>query len=283
MKPINYLFLIFFSILCWVSHLLIATIGGNLIYRYIGYGVICFFIPLFLFFKYINFSRKVLCFIIIPLLFNLLVSIHSTLKGGYTLPLGLIGVISVITAYYISKYYKKHIILNSFLFLFCLIISSYLYANWVLGWKKEITNERINKNIIIKNQFNQIVDLSKASSKVIVLDLWSSTCGVCFKEFPKFEKQYLKYKKDPKVELYSLNLPLRRDTSINIKAMINNYKFAKLYAQGLDSWEKLNVKSVPLIVILDKKGTIRFKGSMNTNKYMFYNNFNSLIEKLKNE
>ncbi len=85
------------------------------------------------------------------------------------------------------------------------------------------------------------------------------------------------------MELYSLNLPYKRDSVVDVKRMIKKYSFDKLYANNLESWNILDNHSVPKIIMIGKKGNVRYKGSMNTNKYLFYNNFHSLIEKLKNE
>jgi len=38
------------------------------------------------------------------------------------------------------------------------------------------------------------VQLDTVKNKLIVLDFWTTTCGVCFKSFPDYEKIYLKYK-----------------------------------------------------------------------------------------
>ncbi|MGB0892161.1 MAG: TlpA family protein disulfide reductase [Flavobacteriaceae bacterium] len=281
----DYLFLILSSIFSFLSHFLIVIIGvtNNLVFRYLFYGLVCFFIPLFFLLRYKQFHKIVFYFFLPPLLFNIIVSIHATISGSHILPLGIIGLFSLIFAYLISKKKSKSIIIVSSFFIIFMSLSSYGYANWLYGWEVKIINNKISNKTLIYNESGEIVDLSLKSNKVIVLDLWSRTCGSCFKKFPEFEEQYLKYKNDTLVEFHSLNLPLKDDNTNKIKKLLINYSFSKLYANDLKSWKELNVKSVPLIIVLDKRGEIRFKGALNTRKYMFYNNLNNIIEKLKNE
>ncbi|MGY0407820.1 MAG: TlpA family protein disulfide reductase [Polaribacter sp.] len=126
-------------------------------------------------------------------------------------------------------------------------------------------------------------DIKEKRGKVIVFDLWYSSCGICFKEFPEFEKLSKEYKNDSLVELYTLNLPLKRDSIASMKNMLKSYNFKKLYSSNLDSFKILNNRTVPKIIIVDKKGNVSYKGGLNTHKFAIYKRIRSLINNLKNE
>lgn len=279
---LNFIIISILSIFCFLFHFLIYSIGYNdLIIRVLASGIVYLLIPYWLYTKFNQ--KKVFYIFLIPTLFLLGVTIHSAYSGGVQfLALGVINVFSLILSMYIyNNKFKKTML---FLGLFVIFLLTYLYANWLYGRNSlPVQGESFPTQLSIQNENGVPISIQDKKGKVIVLDLWSSTCGVCFKKFPEFEKQYSIYKDDEKVELYTLYLPLKRDTSVVIQDLQKKYHFPKLYTYEFKSWDILNINSVPHYIIIDKKGKIRFRGMINTNKYLFYNNFNRLIEKLRNE
>lgn len=143
-------------------------------------------------------------------------------------------------------------------------------------------NTSFPKDLVLKDESGNVYNLENDKGKIIVLDLWSSSCGVCFKKFPDFEFQKEKYKNDHNVKFYSLNLRLKRDSKIDLKKYTEKYSFKTLYADE-KSWKILNNQTVPKLLIIDKNSNIVYKGTMHEKWYHFYKNFNSIINKLKNE
>lgn len=285
MKNLSYLYIIILSIICFSTQLIFASFfDGNALYRYLPNAFVYFFIPL-LTLKKLDISKKriTLFIFLFPAIFTFSVSVYALITERYfvTIPISLFGIISLLSAYYIHdlKMYKKY---SSVYFLMALF-SFYLYSSWLIGNDENISNSEFTDDLEIIDSDNNAFSLENNKGKVLVFDLWSSSCGICFKEFPEFQELYKTYKDDPKVELIALNLPLKRDSTINVRKMIENYNFKKLYSQNLKSWDILDNNSVPKIIMLDKNGIIRFKGNINTNKLIVYNNFHYLIEKYKNE
>ncbi|OYQ50513.1 hypothetical protein CHU92_00060 [Flavobacterium cyanobacteriorum] len=99
--------------------------------------------------------------------------------------------------------------------------------------------------------------------ETIVLDVWTTSCATCIKEFPKFQKVATSYK-NHKVKFYSLNFPLRRDTQNYINKFTEQYTFKKLIADRT-TVEKLNIKYFPQYIII-KNNKIQYIGSLNINK-----------------
>ena len=284
MKNINYYHVIILSVVSFSLQLILASFFNDILYRYLSNAIVYFVVPIFIFRKIdVNKKGKALLIFLLPAIFTFSVSIHAFINQDHlsTMPMSIIGIISLFSAYYIHNS-KRYIKYSSFFFLM-ILFSFYIYCNWLIGSDENITNSKFTDELNLIDSENNAFSIEKNKGKVLVFDLWSSSCGICFKEFPEFEELYNKYKDDPKVELIVLNLPLKRDSTLNVRKMIEKYSFKKLYSQNLKSWDLLDNNTVPKIIMLDKKGNVRFKGNMNTNKFIVYNNFHSLIEKYKNE
>ena len=167
-----------------------------------------------------------------------------------------------------------------------IVIQSFLgflfMVNWINyhGYSKGFTVKEFPKTLIIDNN-NLNVNFDSKTIKII--DVWSSSCGICIKKFPDFEQLKEKYKEDNEVTFYALNLPLKRDSIIDVKKYTSKYSFKSLYAKDLDAWNQLQIKGVPQFLILNKSNKIVYQGSLNSKWYDFYNNFDVLIKTLKNE
>ncbi|WP_290700939.1 TlpA disulfide reductase family protein [Lacinutrix sp.] len=175
---------------------------------------------------------------------------------------------------------------NSYYLFFYTIIFVFLTVFGMPNWINYISDVEnpINKpfpELSIKDINNNSFFFKK--DKVIIIDLWSSSCGICIKKFPEYEKLMLKYKEDDRVRFYTLNLPLARDSLIDIKSYVRDYEFNSLFVVDDDSRKKLDNKSVPKLLIVDKLNKIVYKGSLNDKWYEFYNDIDDLIEKHVNE
>ena len=138
------------------------------------------------------------------------------------------------------------------------------------------TNEKSPKIELLTNN-NQLVQLDTIQNKIIVLDFWTTSCGVCFKQFPDFEKIYLSYKNNPNIAIYSVNIPIKKDTLSKTKNLVKKlaYKFPTLYANSSEISKKFGFNTYPHCVIL-KNGKVRYNGRLEVAT-------NVKIHNLKNE
>ena len=143
------------------------------------------------------------------------------------------------------------------------------------------TNEAFD-GISLINKNKESIELDK--SKIIVLDFWTTSCGICFKKFPDLEKYYLEFKNNPNVEFYSINVPLKRDEFSKVVKLVDdlNYKFPTLYATSIKEVENLGIYAYPHLLII-KNGKLRYDGRLETDKYIFVNHLKSEINKLIRE
>lgn len=135
------------------------------------------------------------------------------------------------------------------------------------------------------NYLESEIRLDTIKNTIIVLDFWTTNCGVCFKKFPDFEKSYLNYKNNPDVIFYTVNIPVKRDTLGLANKMIGkyNYQFPKLFATSDTIPKQLGFNKYPHNIIL-KNGKIRFNGSFSINdKDIFLYKLENEIERFLNE
>lgn len=179
---------------------------------------------------------------------------------------------------------KKIIIIPLSIFLFYLA-NIYAY-NTIFIY---ISNINAEKNIIFPkvNFVNyKNVKINFSNDKIIVLDFWSTTCGICFDKFPDFERTYNKYKNNKNLEFYVVNVPIeRRDKFENTIKILDSigYKFPKLYAKSSIEIEKqLHFNTFPHLIII-KNGKIRYDGMFETKSNTFIFSVESEIENLQKE
>lgn len=121
-------------------------------------------------------------------------------------------------------------------------------------------------------------------SKIIVLDFWNTSCSICFEQFPHIESVFKKFKSNPNVNLYSVNVPLKRDSLPETKKLVKQlgYEFPTLYAQTIEDVENLGIYSYPTILIV-KDGQVRFSGNFVINKSIAFGSLEEEINFLLNE
>lgn len=99
--------------------------------------------------------------------------------------------------------------------------------------------------------------------QLILLDFWTTTCGVCFEKFPDLQKVYDEHKDDDRVAIYSVNVKVRRDTIPQLaETMISerNYTFPVYFAnEGIDT--QFNVWAYPTAILI-KNDTIIGRGGI---------------------
>lgn len=271
----SYLFLVYclLGILAWGNHdwLLFSMLVSTFIISFIVYKNN----------KTGNYL-KISLLLGIPLIIILLVKSLLTIDFSRSLPYIIFIPISIYLSFLYFK--KKHLyipLLSSLLFS---LVSFVLFPTYFIYYH----NRTAEKNIIFKN-----VDLINASgkpieldeNKIIVLDFWSTDCSICYKKFPGLQATFDKYKNNKNVEIYSVNVPLKRDSfSKTIKILDSiGYTFPKLYAVSNEQIANvLHINAFPhLIIVKNKK--IRYDGMLVTEKTTLLYNIESEIEKLISE
>ncbi|MDE3743994.1 TlpA family protein disulfide reductase [Maribacter polysaccharolyticus] len=165
------------------------------------------------------------------------------------------------------------------------IFSSFVFLENVIVYSSNI-GARVNKvyrpiTLIDKNR--DTIELNK--EKIIVLDFWTTSCKICYEKFPNFEKNFLLYKDDNRVQFYSVNVPLKNNNFKKTVTIVENlgYDFPTIYASSEEEVnEVLDINSYPKLIIL-AKGNIRYNGRFESDAHIFIGNFKNELRKLLNE
>ena len=144
----------------------------------------------------------------------------------------------------------------------------------------------INKQLpLVKfiNKDKETFTLSK--DKIVVLDFWSTSCGICYKKFPEFEKMYQQYKDNPNIEFYAIHVSYERDKFEKVIKLLDKYEYNFPLIYSIDSKsveDKLEVRHFPTTILI-KNSVIRYKGFLVTNKNVITGNTIRQLESLLNE
>lgn len=242
------------------------------------------FIISFQVFKRTKFETYLASSIFLGLPFVLMMLIACLLNSDFSR--GLPYIIFLPLSIYLALLYFKHRKIY-FLFASCLLftlISFVVFPTYFVGY----ANQNAEKKVIFKNV--RFVDstgktVNIVNNKIVVLDFWTTDCSVCFKKFPDFQKTFEKYRTNKNIELYSVNVPVRRDKfSKTIKILDSlGYSFPKLYAQSSYEIESvLHINAFPHLLII-RNGIVRYDGMLVTEKTTLLYNVESEIDKLLKE
>jgi thiol-disulfide isomerase/thioredoxin len=137
---------------------------------------------------------------------------------------------------------------------------------------------------IFKDLSNKIIPAEELKGKVILFDLWNVGCGSCIKKFPELEALYKKYKADSLVRVLAVNVPLQgRNNLEHVKKLVNRYSFSNLIFQDQETGTSFIKNGVPLVLIFDKKMKCRYAGQLFTDKNVFIDNSERILNNLRNE
>ncbi|WP_420571984.1 TlpA family protein disulfide reductase [Kordia sp.] len=122
----------------------------------------------------------------------------------------------------------------------------------------------------------------KFDKEMTVIDLWTTSCGVCFEEFPIFEKLKQDFEGNDNVQFYSANVPLKNDTREKTLATIKtlNYDYETVFAEKFEMIrDSLGISGFPHLLII-KDDTIRYLGDMETDRKIVLTNTKDVIHNL---
>jgi thiol-disulfide isomerase/thioredoxin len=246
---------IFISLTPLVFHILLGGFMIDIREATFILGIACYF------FGFLVKSKKELLFAIVA--YFSIAFFLFLIEGGELIYFFFIMKVFFLIAI-ISGYYSKKTKFKALIF-------PIAFSVFMLYGFKDYHSLLMGRNYIVKKKLPNITLFNEASQKVnfniknklLVLDFWSSACGSCIEAFPDFERTALKYKDDPNIVFYSINIPVRKETmeeNISIVKSQYNYKFNKLYSKDFSTCDSLGFRKFPTLVIA-KNGVIYYQGS----------------------
>lgn len=283
----NWLIVLLITAVSLTSSLLSGAL--NWINQFIICGVSYFLVGL-IYQKNFRVSRLIYGSIaIVPFLsiYTMHVLLHNLL---HIYPIAFLPLIAVFSGLIINRLFtngmpKSGIIARVSAGIAIIVILGYFgMPNWLAYTLSEKSPDKFPApSILLTNINGDSFNLSNQSGKILVLDFWSSGCGICFKKFPDFDKLKQKYEDETDIVFYGVNLIHPREELSSVKKTVHllPYSFTTLYTDHNSARqirELLKIDAVPKIVIINKKGEVIFTGDLNTEKYVFIDNIYDVIE-----
>ena len=171
------------------------------------------------------------------------------------------------------------------------LVASVLFIIFGLLFMHNWFSYASNKNAYMRYKFPDIRLYYKNGTKfnkkdfigkITILDFWHKSCGLCFKQFPKVDNFYKSLDTNG-IKLFAVNIPIY-DT-INERKILDetNYTFNKLSLGQTISviTEELRIRGVPIILVIDPEGFVCYEGAFFDDHYIFINNINNILNKIK--
>lgn len=210
-----------------------------------------------------------------------LIMIRLLLLGGYdlyiaitelgSLPfliLHLFGIVSGFLYLRLENPYRLLPFLISFIFAVLFIALrgwSYLAHYHNFGtFTGKINAFELSQKVEGTDQRNTKITNQLFENKIVLLDFWITTCGLCFKEFPQVQTAYDKYKNDSSVAIYTINKPVKENKPNQAFEMIKEegYSFPVVVPTDEKLPEKFGVKGYPTTFVINQTGEIVYKGDI---------------------
>ena len=114
------------------------------------------------------------------------------------------------------------------------------------------------------DQSKNLVTDKDFANKVILLDFWNTSCGVCFQKFPQLQKFYEKHKEDAAISILAVDAPLEDDKEGDAFQAIKEekYTFPVVITKDANLPELFGITGYPTTFVIDQKGNVVFKGSI---------------------
>ena len=127
------------------------------------------------------------------------------------------------------------------------------------------TNSAVEGSVIFQNEHDENVSLKDFEGKYLILDFWSSSCGVCYKKFPEVQKVYDTYKATPEIEVYAVFCRTNKkgETAQTGQQILEErgYTFPSLSMDMDDPiLKEIRVSGFPTVIIFNPKGELIFRG-----------------------
>jgi thiol-disulfide isomerase/thioredoxin len=265
MKKLKFVLLILTSLVLWfltdftfsIQHIGITFFVTSLIYlvvaTLVGFG-------------YLGKQKNIIS--IIFLVPQLLFAIFVALANKALFPFFTPGVLIVCMFNYFFGLLIAFCCRNRKYLLFIFIVG-WLLLVYYLGFKMIALMEFKEYNIVenkdvasfkLLSRDKDTLDSDQLRNKIIVLDFWTTKCGVCYRLFPKIQELADYYHDNKNILIIAVNDGKTDSIEGFQKAKgIDKYTFPFMYDLNKTLHENLNIEAYPITCIIDKKGKLRYR------------------------
>lgn len=157
------------------------------------------------------------------------------------------------------------------LFAICLFVTFGGYGMYVhkinYGTYLGKLNSNINGSLEFNDSRGNLINSHSFRGKYVLLDFWSTSCGVCYRKFPLVENVYNKYKDSQNFSLYGIHCRYEKssESSSTGTSILESkgYTFPCLSIEINEAiLKEIGVDGYPTVIVLDPKGAIVFRGTI---------------------
>ena len=106
---------------------------------------------------------------------------------------------------------------------------------------------------------DKTISTSELRGRVVVLAYWTSWCAQCIQELPQVQRVYERYRNDPRVAIYAVDLGLYGETPEAGRKCLTRHRIDLPVVFDSGSGAKaMGIEGIPVIVLADKTANIRF-------------------------
>ncbi|MCK6650787.1 MAG: TlpA family protein disulfide reductase, partial [Bacteroidia bacterium] len=135
----------------------------------------------------------------------------------------------------------------------------YFAAPWISYEAKtdvEFKNKSVEYQLNSINTSDSILSNTSLKGKVVLLDFWYKSCGVCIRQYPKMEAVFDHFKDNKDVAIYFVNNGLDSTETITEFIKNKNIRIPVLIDKNSLLVKKLKLDGFPAFLLIDKKGVI---------------------------
>ena len=201
--------------------------------------------------------------IVYGLIYLFVVNSYLTLPSSFA---PLVGIAFGLAIFRFNKITKT---LVSFLLL-CVTLWVVLYGYDY--WKHKVAfgtftgkvEKEVSPEFYFVDSRNRIIDGESFGNKMVIFDFWTTSCAICIKKFPLLESYYVKHLNNPNVEIFAVNIPIKRDTIGEAESIIRNrgFTFPLLFTPNDSLYKSFGVIVVPTVVVIGADKKIIYRGEL---------------------
>jgi thiol-disulfide isomerase/thioredoxin len=176
-----------------------------------------------------------------------------------------LGIIFAVIIVNLRKVYK--IASTLIIILGSLWVTFFGYNYWMNklnnGSFSGLVSEHLLKDYSFYNKDGSRLRSDDINNKIVVLDFWSTSCGICFRKFPLLNEKYNKYKVNSSIKIFAVNIPVKRDSANTPFKILEEAKYDFPVIVDRDSFaiKFLKIQAVPQVIIF-RNDTIFFRGDI---------------------
>jgi thiol-disulfide isomerase/thioredoxin len=113
-------------------------------------------------------------------------------------------------------------------------------------------------DLILFNSSGGKINLPKGSNSIVVIEFWASWCPSCLEGLKSFEKVAENHKNDSEIQFFAVNVDTDKERALRV---MNKHENKSMFAfdTGRTMVKRLGVNVLPSLVVINKKGIIKFR------------------------